>query len=67
MSASQPQLELLQHEIGVGLVVRRADVIRLGREVLEPGSDLGALSCVKPPFRAATAQRRPAGVKPYGG
>ena len=35
-----PALEQIAHELGVGLVVRRTDMVRLGRELLQPGSDL---------------------------
>ena len=38
-----PLLELREHEVGVRLVVRGADLVGLGRELLQPGAHLGGV------------------------
>ena len=38
VSVPTPGAKLLQHEVGIGLVVRRTDMVRLGRHAFKPGA-----------------------------
>jgi hypothetical protein len=52
MRIPAPGLELFEGELGVGLVVRRADLIGLGRHLLEPIADrLRRQALVEPRFQ----------------
>ena len=54
-----PLLELVAHKLRIRLVMRRADLIRLGRQILQPGAQVAGIQSRHRNAARSIAARRP--------